>query len=118
MSKKRLSKSNSRPKFSRKGRSFLIRHNNVRYEFKPENALMHFARLEGIDRPIRPRKYENKNLTIDNPPKKMYTFQNVFDNSICQKRKERRREIMRKTRGFGLRVKFARWLPSSYVYCR
>ncbi|AXH74623.1 MAG: hypothetical protein [Microviridae sp.] len=90
---------------------------------KLENALIPdtMVRLESLSRRLRPRIYENKNLTIDKTSNKSYNplKLNFRDESeICRRRKERRREIMRKTKGLGLRVRFARWIPDSYVYCR
>lgn len=101
-------------------RSFRNKINNNISKFKPENALNTIVRLEGIERPNRPRIYENKNLTLDKTPLKLY---NPFvlnlktEKEVCRERKERRKQIMRNTRGRGLRIKKATWTDSSYIVC-
>ena len=85
-----------------------------------ENALNAVARLEIPTRRLRPRIYKNFNNAIDKPIKRIY---NPFvlnlktEKDVCRERKARREQIMRVTRGRGLRIKKATWSPSSFIVC-
>lgn len=84
-----------------------------------ENALNASARLESLTRRSRPRIYENKNL-IDKPLKKYYNSRVLnfkTEKEVCRARQNRKRDIMRITKGAGLRVRYARWNPDSYIIC-
>lgn len=65
------------------------------------------------------KKYPNKNL--DKPKNLRHNSINLrfdLDSEICKARKERRKEIMKKTRGRGMRVKNALWNVASFIQCR
>lgn len=44
-------------------------------------------------------------------------FTNPLRDSICQRREIRRKVIMAKTKGKGLKVKFAKWTDESRIIC-
>lgn len=65
------------------------------------------------------RVYPNKNL--DKPSKIRNNSINLkfdLDSEICRARKARRDEIMKKTKGKGLKVKNALWNVASFIQCR
>lgn len=59
-----------------------------------------------------------KNDTAERVANSNYSFfTNSLRDSICQRRELRRKVIMAKTKGQGLKVKFAKWTDESRIRC-
>lgn len=125
MAKKRHSKIKSHSKsFDKRPRSILkhklnlVTHRNKPLKTPKTLKQTSLVRLEAVKQKL--RKYINKNLSKNKVLSK-YNPQNLTlrtDDVVCKRRSERRKEIMRRTRGKGLKVRNAIWSSDSYIICR
>lgn len=73
---------------------------------------------QNIKNPSRVVKYIAMKKFLTPPPENRQRVVKVSKREVCRARKQVRKEIMRRSRGRGIKVKKAQWTPLSQVRCK